>query len=51
MAVTAAFAALALLFLVTPLEALALSWWVMPLGFGFGQIAIGYLIWRDQTRP
>ena len=44
-----AFAALALLFLITPFAPLALSWWVMPLGFGFGQIAIGYLIWKDAT--
>jgi hypothetical protein len=50
MAVTIAFAVLALVFLVTPLEAAALSWWVMPLGFGLGQLAIGYLIWKDQTR-
>jgi hypothetical protein len=47
--VTVAFAALAVLFLVTPLSALALAWWVMPLGFGAGQIAIGYLIWQDRT--
>jgi hypothetical protein len=26
----------------------ALAWWVMPLTFGFGQIAIGLLIVRDQ---
>ncbi len=44
-----AFAALAVLFLITPLAPLALSWWVMPLGFGLGQIAIGYLIWKDAT--
>jgi hypothetical protein len=42
-----AFAALAITFLVTPLAALALAWWVMPLGFGIGQIGIGYLIWKD----
>ncbi len=47
--VTLAFAALALLFLVTPLTAIALAWWVMPIGFGFGQIAIGYLIWRERA--
>jgi hypothetical protein len=48
MGVTIAFAALALIFLVTPLKELALSWWVMPLGFGIGQLAIGYLISRDR---
>jgi hypothetical protein len=48
MGVTVAFAALALIFLVTPLKELALSWWVMPLGFGIGQLAIGYLISKDR---
>jgi hypothetical protein len=48
-AVTIAFAALALVFLITPLAAVALAWWVMPLGFGIGQIAIGYLIWKGRT--
>jgi hypothetical protein len=28
----------------------ALTWWVMPLTFGFGQIAIGILIERDAAR-
>jgi hypothetical protein len=50
MLATSAFAALALAFLLTPLEALALAWWVMPLGFGIGQIAIGYLLWRDEAQ-
>jgi hypothetical protein len=45
-AITWAFALLSLAFLATPLTAYALSWWVMPLGFGAGQIAIGYLIWK-----
>jgi hypothetical protein len=45
--ITLAFAVLAIVFLVTPLAPLALAWWVMPLGFGFGQIGIGYLIWKD----
>jgi hypothetical protein len=49
LAITIAFAALALVFLVTPLRAVALAWWVMPIGFGAGQLAIGYLIWRDRT--
>jgi hypothetical protein len=48
--VTCAFAVLGALFLVTPLLSLALAWWVMPLGFGFGQIAIGYLVWRGRSR-
>ncbi|HEY5425665.1 MAG TPA: hypothetical protein VIJ77_03860 [Candidatus Tumulicola sp.] len=47
--VTLAFSALALLFLVTPLAPLALAWWVMPIGFGFGQIAIGFLIWQGRA--
>ncbi|MBV8490983.1 MAG: hypothetical protein JO199_10695 [Candidatus Eremiobacteraeota bacterium] len=46
--VTCWFAALALLFLISPLTANALSWWVMPLGFGLGQIAIGALIWQGR---
>ena len=48
MPVTAAFIALAFVFLLTPLEARALEWWVMPIGFGVGQLGIGYLIWRDR---
>ena len=47
--ITFAFGGLALLFLVTQLAALALAWWVMPLGFGVGQIAIGVLIWQGRT--
>jgi hypothetical protein len=47
--VTCAFALLGIGFLVTPLSSLALAWWVMPVGFGFGQIAIGYLVWRDRS--
>jgi len=46
--VTFGFSLLAVLFLVTPLERYALNWWVMPLGFGFGQIAIGLLLWRSR---
>ena len=44
-----AFSALALIFLVTRFSADSLAWWVMPLGFGLGQIAIGTLIWRQRT--
>lgn len=46
--VTLAFSALALIFLVTHLSAYSLAWWVMPLGFGAGQLAIGTLIWRQR---
>jgi hypothetical protein len=48
-AITLGFAVLAVAFLITPLNALALAWWVMPIGFGLGQLAIGYLIWRDRS--
>jgi hypothetical protein len=47
--VTLGFCTLAALFLVSPLQSIALAWWVMPLGFGVGQIAIGSLIWRERT--
>ncbi|MBV9718722.1 MAG: hypothetical protein JOZ77_05355 [Candidatus Eremiobacteraeota bacterium] len=49
-AITLGFAALAALFLVSPLQAVALAWWVMPLGFGLGQIGLGMLIWRERTQ-
>jgi hypothetical protein len=49
MSVTLGFAALAALFLVSPLQSAALAWWVMPLGFGVGQIAVGWLIWRERA--
>ncbi|MGB8150794.1 MAG: hypothetical protein WCE97_06325 [Candidatus Cybelea sp.] len=48
-AVTIGFALLAMVFLVTPFDAVALAWWVMPIGFGAGQLAIGYLIWLDRA--
>lgn len=48
--VTIGFGILAALFLVSPLRNVALAWWVMPLGFGLGQIAIGSLIWRERSR-
>lgn len=48
--ITIGFGVLAALFLVSPLRNVALAWWVMPLGFGFGQIAIGSLIWRERSR-
>lgn len=48
--ITIGFGILAALFLVSPLRNVALAWWVMPLGFGLGQIAIGSLIWRERSR-
>jgi hypothetical protein len=48
-AITLGFAALAALFLVSPLQSVALSWWVMPLGFGLGQIGVGLLIWLERA--
>ncbi|HVA33559.1 MAG TPA: hypothetical protein VNG31_05390 [Candidatus Baltobacteraceae bacterium] len=50
LAIMAGFALLAVLFLATPLEGEALSWWVVPLGFGIGQIGIGCLLWRSRTQ-
>lgn len=47
--VTLGFTALSLAFLLTRFSAVALAWWVMPLGFGLGQIVIGYLIWQRRT--
>jgi hypothetical protein len=47
--VTLGFVSLAALFLVSPIQSVALAWWVMPLGFGLGQIAVGGLIWRERT--
>jgi hypothetical protein len=46
--VTIGFATLAVAFLATPLIDIALSWWVVPLGFGFGQLAIGALLWESR---
>lgn len=43
------FGMLAVAFLATPLELVALRWWVMPLGFGAGQLAIGYLLARERS--
>jgi hypothetical protein len=43
------FGMLAVAFLATPLELVALRWWVMPLGFGVGQLAIGYLLARERS--
>lgn len=40
------FAGIGLLF--TP-ASIALSWWVLPLGFGLGQIAIGVMLLRERV--
>jgi len=47
--VTVGFAVMAALFLVSPLQHVALAWWVMPLGFGVGQVAVGALIWKERA--
>jgi hypothetical protein len=47
--VTVGFSLLAMMFLASPFDAVALAWWVMPIGFGAGQLAIGYLIWLDRA--
>lgn len=47
--VTVGFAVMAALFLVSPLQHVALAWWVMPLGFGVGQVAVGTLIWKERA--
>jgi len=39
-------AGMALLFAPSPI---ALGWWVLPIGFGLGQIAIGALVARDRV--
>jgi hypothetical protein len=49
LAITLGFALLAVAFLVTPLAAVALEWWVMPIGFGLGQLGIGYCIWLERS--
>lgn len=43
----AAFGIAGAVLLLTPSPAFALAWWVMPLGFGFGQIYIGWLLTRE----
>jgi hypothetical protein len=49
-AITVAFTLLALAFLTLPsLVLLALSWWVMPLGFGIGQLGIGFFLRRSSA--
>lgn len=34
--------------ILSPDPTLPLRWWVMPVGFGFGQIAIGYLLTQER---
>ncbi|MEO9171314.1 MAG: hypothetical protein ABI282_03040 [Candidatus Baltobacteraceae bacterium] len=46
-AVAASFMLAGIALLFTP-AAIALAWWVLPLGFGFGQIAIGALLLRER---
>jgi hypothetical protein len=47
--ITFGFSLLAMLFSITPLVAQSLSWWVMPLGFGLGQIGIGFFLWQTKS--
>jgi len=35
--------------LLLPFSGFSLAWWVMPLGFGFGQIIIGLCLARDRA--
>ncbi|HTX02649.1 MAG TPA: hypothetical protein VMD07_03125 [Candidatus Acidoferrales bacterium] len=35
--------------LLLPFSGFSLAWWVMPLGFGFGQIIIGWCLARDRA--
>jgi len=37
--------------LLLPFSGIALAWWVMPLGFGFGQVAIGVALARGRAEP
>ena len=46
--VAAGFAAVGAVLLFAPATN-ALTWWVMPLTFGFGQVVIGAMIARDET--
>lgn len=46
--VAGAFGVIALALLL-PFESIALAWWVMPLGFGLGQIVIGVCLARDRA--
>ena len=48
--VAAAFGVAAIALLL-PFASFALAWWVMPLGFGFAQIAIGMCLARERSEP
>lgn len=37
--------------LLLPFSAFSLAWWVMPLGFGIGQIVIGVCLARERAEP
>ena len=43
----AAFGIIGAVLLLTPNAAMPLAWWIMPVGFGFGQIYIGWLLTRE----
>ena len=43
----AAFGIIGAVLLLIPDTAMPLAWWIMPLGFGFGQIYIGWLLTRE----
>jgi hypothetical protein len=43
----AAFGIIGTVLLLAPNPAMPLAWWVMPVGFGFGQIYIGWLLTRE----
>src|SRR5215472_1351260 len=48
----AAFGIVGAVLLLWPTASLPLAWWVMPLGFGFGQIYIGWLLLRElEVQP
>jgi hypothetical protein len=46
--IAAAFMIAGMGLLFVPAE-LALQWWVLPLGFGAGQLGIGFIIMRERT--
>ncbi len=48
LSIAAAFLAIGIALFFAP-ASVALAWWVLPVGFGIGQIAIGALIRRDAT--
>ena len=50
MIVAAAFALMGAVLLLSPQPDSVLSWWVMPLGFGAGQIVIGAMVWHAHLR-